>query len=245
MKPSDIPVIEAGPPQWVIHDGSLGAVFPEVLWQPRTHPKEVKLTGSAEGRAAALFLHYAGQDLVLRHYHRGGLLGGLWQDRYVWTGWQRTRAYREWQLLWALHNQGLPVPEPLAARVQRHGFFYRADLITRRIPEAQSLLDAAQQGAIDLKTWQRVGACLAEFHRSGAWHADLNARNILLTESQVYVIDWDRGRLGVREPQRLAANIQRLRRSLEKWLGGALDWQAGWDALCASYEARNLPSASK
>ena len=99
------------------------------------------ILGAAEGRGTTLFIQHNGMDMALRHYHRGGLAAKLSADQYLWTGLERTRAWREWHLLATLHQLKLPVPEPVAARVVRSGFFYQADIITLRIPQAQSVAD--------------------------------------------------------------------------------------------------------
>ena len=54
-----------------------------------------------------------------------------------------TRSFAEWYLTYHLHRAGLPVPAPIAARYVRHGLFYRADLITQRIENSESLAQRA------------------------------------------------------------------------------------------------------
>ncbi len=70
----------------------------------------------------------------LRHYRRGGLMARLADDLYLWTGEERTRAFREWRLLRQLREWQLPVPRPIAAGYRRHGLAYRADLLTEELP---------------------------------------------------------------------------------------------------------------
>jgi tRNA A-37 threonylcarbamoyl transferase component Bud32 len=54
-------------------------------------------------------------------------------------------------------------------------------------------------------------------HRSGVWHADLQAKNLLVVNDSPYVIDLDQSRVGspVGTMQR-NRNLLRFRRSLEK-----------------------------
>ncbi len=171
----------------------------------------------AGGRGSAWRVRCEGQPAALRHYRRGGLLGGLLGDRYLWTGLERTRPYREFLLTARLHARGLPVPRPLAARIQRSGPYYRGDLLTGWLPDSRTLdlrLRAQSMRAADLA---RVGAAIAAFHDAGLDHADLNANNILLDDiGQVYVIDFDRGRLGTPSLRIAERNMARLRRSLVK-----------------------------
>lgn len=155
---------------------------------------------------------------VWRHYRRGGLVARLLQDRYLFTGAERTRCFREWRLLARLIDCGLPVPEPIAARFLRSGLTYTADLLTAELPPSLTLAQSLGRAALSSQQWQSIGRTLAAFHLHGVQHADLNAHNILLGTSaadQVFVLDFDRGR--IREPgdweQRV---LQRLRRSLEK-----------------------------
>jgi 3-deoxy-D-manno-octulosonic acid kinase len=187
--------------------------FDPEFWRARN-----ALTGSARGRGAAWFVRHEGHDLVLRHYRRGGVIAPLLGDRYLWTGLARSRAIHEWHVLETLFQRGFPVPRPVAARVQRSGVYYRADLLTQRIPDAESLAQALSLAPLPMSQWRSIGDCLRRFHAANVWHADLNAHNILLAHTRVYVIDFDRGRLDA-PSSRLARNIDRLKRSLDKLAG--------------------------
>jgi len=172
----------------------------------------------AQGRGAACIFRYHDKVFVLRHYRRGGLMAKLSDDRYQWSGVAKTRAWREWRLLAEMYEQGLPVPRPVAARVQRHGLFYSADLVTLCLPDVTPLADLLMQQVVTAAQWRLIGATIKRFHQAGIYHADLNARNILLDQAgQVFVIDFDKGERRTLEPRWQQANLERLRRSLNKF----------------------------
>ena len=169
------------------------------------------------GRGAVVFFEAPFGACVLRHYHRGGLAARLSQDRYLWTGRERTRAFREFRLLAELAEDGLPVPAPLMARYVRTRVRYQADLITRQIPAAQTLAERLVARALDAALATRVGRTLADFHAKGVWHADLNANNVMVDAGgKVWLIDFDR--CARRKPAMTwqLANLQRLWRSFGK-----------------------------
>lgn len=169
------------------------------------------------GRGSVLFINDGSRQWVLRHYRRGGLIGKVIADRYVWTGAERTRAFREWRLLAQLYAQSLPVPQPVAARYQRSGLTYQADLITVAIPQARTLTQLLHTEALSESTWQHLGEVLARFHAAGVQHADLNAHNILFSVDQtITVLDFDRGQLRTVQRAWIEAVLQRLLRSLNK-----------------------------
>jgi 3-deoxy-D-manno-octulosonic acid kinase len=181
-----------------------------------------------------------GTRWVLRHYRRGGLMAKVSQDSYLWTGAERTRSFREWRLLAELRRRGLPVPAPIAARYERGGFTYRADLITEMLPGTRTLADAIDGQDLPEAGWRAVGSTIAAFHRQGVHHADLNANNILLgaNGTDVYLLDFDRGRIEPRGPWEQAV-IARLRRSLDKIKGQRSDVRFGdvqWRWLVAAVE---------
>ncbi|MEL7296229.1 MAG: 3-deoxy-D-manno-octulosonic acid kinase [Pseudomonadota bacterium] len=191
------------------------------------------------GRGSAWFVGDDTGDYVLRHYRRGGLIGRLNRDLYWFTGTARSRPFLEFRLLDNLHCLGLPVPEPIAARCVRIGPLYRADLLTRRIPDSETLAEMLLRESLDTKQWQSLGWLLKRFHDAGAYHADLNAHNIMRnSDGQFFLIDFDRGEL--RKPGDWCAdNLRRLLRSLnklaqlhgEQWAGH----DDGWQALQAAY----------
>lgn len=175
-----------------------------------------RVLGEAPGRGASLFLDAGNAEWVLRRYRRGGLVARLSKRRYLWSGLERTRAFREFHLTTRLYAQGLPVPRPVAAGVRRHGLTYEAALLTERIPGARALAERLLAGEGDDDLLHRVGATIRRFHDAGLDHVDLNARNLLVdAQGQVWLIDFDRCRL--RRPGRWRErNLDRLARSLAK-----------------------------
>ena len=172
---------------------------------------------AAGGRGATLFIECAGQPCVLRHYYRGGLIGRLLSDQFFWLGEAMTRCFREWLLLEQLFDMGLPVPRPVAARYQRSGFIYRADLVTARLPGVESLAARLGRGAVSTELWGRIGECIASVHAAGVWHADLNADNIQIDAAErIFLLDFDRGRIRPLADDWQQANLARLQRSLLK-----------------------------
>jgi 3-deoxy-D-manno-octulosonic acid kinase len=178
-------------------------------------------------------------ECVLRHYHRGGLIARFNRDRYLWTGADRTRSFREFRLLSHIAALGLPAPQPVAAGYRRNGLVYTADLLTRRIDDAHTLAQCLSEGRLDADLARETGALVARFHREGICHADLNAHNVLLAGTALYLIDFDRGALRTPAEGWRLANLARLRRSLVK-LGACeriTDFQAAiWGPLVYGYE---------
>lgn len=208
-----------------------------------THGRAQDVSG---GRGSVSFIRPDTESMlpddawVLRHYRRGGLVGPVLRDRYLWTGAERTRCVREWRLLAALHERGLPVPAPVAARFIRAGLTYTADLITAQLPPSVTLAKAICTGPLLPQQWQAIGRTVARFHVQGVHHADLNAHNILLgTDGAVYVLDFDRGQIRARGVWE-AVVLARLQRSLIKITrqnAGAHFNDAAWRELRAGYDA--------
>ena len=226
----------------ILFDASLAAQAQEGWFEPTWWRAGGGTSTAAGGRGTAFIVEAPFGECVLRHYRRGGLVARALGDRYLWTGEARTRGFAEFRLLEALAERGLPVPAPVAARYLRHGPFYRADLLMRRIPQSQTLAQRLAADRADAATLARVGATVAQFHAAGAYHADLNAHNIMLTDERVYLIDFDRGELRAPERAWQQANLERLKRSLVKL--GTSDIDLRWSALERGYDER-LRAASQ
>jgi len=200
------------------------------------------LVGEAVGRGSAWFINTDVGSVVLRQYLRGGWVAKLSRRSYFFTSVSRSRPVREFFLLADLHELGLPVPKPVAALCEFHGLISTGTILTALIPSAQTLAEllpgtnGADEAVVDV--WPRIGRCIRQFHDAGVWHADLNARNILLdSRFQVFLIDFDRSRYTPGKAVNGKGNLNRLKRSLAKlWPPGELAaMQAAWAQLKAGY----------
>jgi len=194
--------------------------------------------GLGGGRGKVLFIEYENQQWALRHYCRGGLARRLSTDKFLWVGLHRTRPFREWSLLAELYHAALPVPRPVAARVERFGAVYTADLVTVRIPDVTTLSARLSAAPLSPEIWQSVGHTIARFHAAGICHADLNAHNIQIdSENRLYLLDFDRGRVMDAPGGWMQRNLNRLHRSLTKLLAqGAISFSNGdWTNLLDGY----------
>lgn len=193
------------------------------------------------GRSTVHFIDHGAGRWVLREYRRGGLVSALVKSTYLYQGLDRTRMAWEFRLLAALRARRLPVPKPVAAQIIRCGVGYRGALITERLPANGTLGEALQHASLTAERWRSVGHCIRVFHNNGVYHPDLNANNIMLDSSRVYLIDFDRGKFldpGVSTWQR--ANVARLRRSLNKMkrLRPVFHFEeAHWQCLLEGYAA--------
>ncbi len=175
-----------------------------------------RLLGANSGRGSAWVIKSEFGKWILRHYFRGGLYAKISQDRYLWTGIQNTRAIQEYKLLQHLHQLGLPCPKPVAAQVTKKGIFYRNDLIMEHIKHDQTFAQLLIEINDDKAIWSRIGQVIKQFHNQGIYHADLNANNILLSGDDVFLIDFDKGRIRPPQSSWQLSNLNRLKRSIEK-----------------------------
>ncbi|QSX37382.1 3-deoxy-D-manno-octulosonic acid kinase [Shewanella sedimentimangrovi] len=225
---------------------ALAAAAPESLTGEWFHSEywqaQDRISGSSFGRYTTWFFRppQSQSDWVLRHYWRGGLMEKFSKDAYFYTGLERTRALAELRLLEQLYSEGLPVPKPIAARIIRKGLWYSADILIERIEDCVDLVAFLEQHPMTAEQWCQLGSTLARFHRRGVYHADLNAKNILIGNGEFYLIDFDRGELRTPASQWQQSNLDRLLRSFNKEKGK----QAGlhfspenWQQLLAGYQA--------
>jgi len=233
----------------MLYDASRAGNAAPAWFDPGYWKERGEIDGEARGRGVTHFIKSGKQNLVLRHYRRGGLVARVMRDRYFWSGESATRAFQEWQLLYHLHRAGLPVPAPVACCYRRRGLLYTADIITERLMDSVSLAEQLRNRGIPILGWITIGRCIRAFHDLGVCHADLNAHNIMLVgDDSVYLIDFDRGRL--RRPGLWCdANLVRLRRSLEKItykMPPEHFSEADWHGLLDGYrQSGGVPGASR
>lgn len=164
--------------------------------------------------------------LVVRHFVRGGSVARFLGDRYLSV--ETPRPFREATASERIRDLGIETPRVVAAAVYRAGLFYRGDLVTELVPQAQALSDVlfdsdrgGLAGTADRKDALReTGALISRMARAGVRHPDLNAGNVLVQWSggtpTTYVIDLDRATVdsGPVSPEGM---VQRLLRSLRKF----------------------------
>ena len=201
----------------ILYDASLLDHVPAGLFDPGHWADAPVAPGYSGGRGSTLFIRHEGHDWVLRHYHRGGFMSRWLTDQFVWTGAERTRAFREWSLLARLTELGLPSPRPVACRTVRHGLIYSADLVTVRIPDVTPLSTRLAVQGLSPAGWYAVGEMVARFHRQRVFHADLTAHNIQIdSDDRLFLLDFDRGRIMPGAGAWMQRNLDRLQRSLNK-----------------------------
>lgn len=193
----------------------------------------------AGGRGGSIRIQLGDEQVILRHYYRGGLVRKLFTDQYLWLGKHRSRPWREWQILLKAGEAGLPVPEPVAACVTRSGICYRAAIMTRYLVDTQTLAARLANSLLEPGDWYQLGLLIKRLHIAGIRHADLNASNILVDSvNRFYIIDFDRARLVKRLDDWQWRPLYRLQRSLNKFdrKQGIHYFSDDWQALMDGYQ---------
>lgn len=223
-----------------LRDANRHAEFANHHFDPAWWCRQGAQVGTASGRGRVYFVRADEQVWALRHYRRGGWIARFIADSYLWPGLERTRPWREWHVLRKLRELGLPVPEPVAARVTRYGFVYRGDLITRRIEGAVTLACVLQTRSLPADDWARIGGLLRRFQDVGLRHDDINVSNILVdADGSFHLIDFDKACI-VKQGAWRRQNLARFHRSLQKHLNRNPRFAfnaAAWDAVLESYNA--------
>jgi 3-deoxy-D-manno-octulosonic acid kinase len=200
----------------VWYDDTLLKEAPLQVFDPEYWQQQGKVIGSALGRGTTWFVQTQTIEAALRHYRRGGLFGKLVKDQYWFTGWENTRSYQEFQLLKTLIEAGVNVPRPIAAKVEKSGLVYRADLLSEKIPNARDLVAILQEHPLPAEMYQKIGEEIRKMHDAQVNHTDLNIHNILIDDQEkVWIIDFDKCYLES-GTQWKAGNLERLKRSFLK-----------------------------
>lgn len=221
----------------VLFDSALVPQPDEALFTPSAE-NLIDTSGDDLGRARVTMHRYSGLELVNRHYYRGGMMSWL-GDVYFGVHAENSRSFREWCMLNIMRKQGLPVPVPVAASVISSGMFYSADLVTQRLPDCSTLAQLCESGEMNSVAWSKIGSVIGRFHESNVYHADLNARNIMLNSNlDVYLIDFDKSCFRQTGQGWRQSNLARLKRSLDKFVSKSPSFNFtddSWRALLDGY----------
>lgn len=162
------------------------------------------------------------EKVIIRHYWHGGIFGPLLQDIF----WGSTRALPELNITETARERGVATVEIIGAvRHSLPGRFYRAEIISKQIPDSVPLDTCLRKCSSRIEKREIIGEvarAIRKLHQAGIYHFDLNVRNILINHSpnqkpRVYIIDFDRAEikshLSIREKLN---NLSRLNRSCDK-----------------------------
>jgi hypothetical protein len=176
-----------------------------------------------QGRIPAFAVTLPGHDrrVVVRHSHHGGLLAPLLGDLFL----PPTRAPFELIISHLLAGLGVRTPLVVAVAVYKtHRFLRRSDVVTLELNGRDlgaALVDGPDPDV--RQSWlTSIAALVASLTAIGAWHPDLNVRNILLVQAgtsawDAYVLDIDRLQFAPpSDPNVRDANLDRLERSNRK-----------------------------
>jgi len=177
------------------------------------------------GRAPVFAISLPGGcgQIVIRHATRGGFMSRISKDVFL----RPTRGLRELLNSLRLRALGVSTPEVIACVTYYAGWMLRrSDVATEEIVGGHDL-------SVVLSTFTETGhrdmaiasavKLLRSLTEAGAYHKDLNLKNILLTSEDgtrldPHVLDVDRVRFTTPgSPLVAKANLGRLLRSLRKW----------------------------
>jgi len=195
------------------------------------------------GRGATHVVDAPGGAWVIRPALRGGAIAPLLHDRYLRLG--TTRPVREMRISRRATDRGIPTPEVVAGVVYGRGLFYRADVVTRFVPDAMDLA-ALSLGperppeARRVEGWRAAGQLIRVAASAGLFHPDLNLRNVLISWTldvpRAHLLDLDRCRFTLRTKLDRDAMVRRFNRSRSK-LEAAAGFTVGAAELAAFHEA--------
>ena len=142
-----------------------------------------------------------------------------------------------------MFDLGLPVPRPVAARIIRKGFFYRAELITQEIENATTLGKNLAENNLSTSVLKELGVAIRSLHDKGFMHPDLNIENILIADSKkIFFLDFDQTKPLKQKETQFGRNLDRLRRSIEKFCKkNERDFpEREWQIMLEAYHSNTL-----
>lgn len=201
--------------------GIRGVLEKEGLYEfAARQPDAVPLVGRAP--VFAVDLPGCGRAVV-RHNMRGGWMAKVSKDLFFLP----TRGFRELVASLRLRASGVSTPEVLAyVSYPKNLVLRRSDVATREIPNGHDLSVALMKVTDHdhrVMVLEAVVKLLRALVGAGAYHQDLNLKNVLLTAGDgpgldAHVLDVDRVRFSSPgSPLVAKANLDRLIRSLRKW----------------------------
>jgi 3-deoxy-D-manno-octulosonic acid kinase len=169
------------------------------------------------GRSAVTIAQLEGIGwVVIKHYTRGGFIRYIVKRNYIKCG--KTRSQLEYEALQNAARLGVNVPEPIAYAY--HGnLFYRAWLVTREIPQQNTLAELSKINEMQTRfVMKEVVSQIETLIRNNIHHADLHPGNILVNNTgRVFILDFDKSSISRGSRNKLRDRyLRRWRRAVSK-----------------------------
>ncbi len=200
---------------WIIASQDMAQTISAQWFDDKYWLNQGRLLGASSGRGSAWMVKSETTKMMLRHYYRGGIPAKFNRDKYFWMGLNNSRSFSEFRLLQKMYHLKLPVPQPIAAQTCKKGLFYQANILIKYIPHESTFASLLNENS-DIIIWKNTGKTIAQFHKHGINHADLNANNILVNKNEIYLIDFDHSKQQSKNDYWQQANLKRLKRSIDK-----------------------------
>ena len=193
---------------------------------------------NASGRGDMLQFSLAdGVQGVLRICRRGGLLGRILKEGFLLSN----RPFKEFCTHLIVLQRGVAAPALLGVQWERRGVLFYGALATALLPGAD-LHTWLRDDHRDTNTIQQIlkscGVCIRAMHDKGVWHADLQLKNLVIADTGIFLLDFDKAHVHDNLSNwKRARNLLRLRRSFEK-LGYPSSF---WHYTMAGYDYIHIP----
>jgi len=100
--------VEKTPTGAILYDRQVISEMSESRFTPSAwlHAEPVSGALRSAGRGNTMYVGNVPRQFVLRHYLRGGLIGKVVRDSYLWSGQDNTRPFAEWRMLAKILQSG-------------------------------------------------------------------------------------------------------------------------------------------
>ena len=184
-------------------------------------------------------------SFMVKGYHRGGFFSKIFGDLFV----KSDRAFKEAYILAWGAKHGLKVPEVISAiKMKKEKIGY---LITKKLENSKDLAEFLNDRTLSIslrrKSLKKSGKIIKDMHDKGILHKDLNIRNIIVSDKEIYIVDFDKAILKKDlKPIDRVENLRRIDRSFEKYryFGGNVK-KSDYFAFLSGYGDRYLINKCK
>ena len=95
----------------LVSDPSYFDLIQDVHFDPDFLTENGMVIKVQSGRGKVFFFQLNANQLVLRHYRRGGLVAKFSEDKFIWQGIENTRAYKELYILDLIQTHDILAPQ--------------------------------------------------------------------------------------------------------------------------------------